>query len=195
MGSEKANPEWFEKIQKRCIELQAEVFAYRKPGEDFQRIKFIFPKMPSDQDKELINEAIPKDLVPEFEEGPRNATLGSLELIAGIQGMDGSLEDFDIIREHPHYVKVVLKGKEELQDSRFCAVLVKVLNDEPYIREWDIVLNDEKIFSKNEIADKVMAEKEVRPDRGVISSDDILNVKIALGSAETVEDFLKSIGG
>ena len=169
----------YKEVMKLCKELNMEWFSNVNKTENV----FYCSKKPSANEQKKVKVLLPKDAKIHFEETIKLGTVYSIETVLIMStGMKPNITlDKSSLRVE---VNPQLKVDENTQK-----VLNNVINNDGYIKSWEIIINGEKHIYNDSIS-----EARVRNiNRTPITDDDIVNLEIALNTTKTVEDFLKLI--
>jgi len=156
------------------------------------KIMMICPKLPDSKLQEELNREISSEtsLPVEWEEGIKYTTYETLKTTLRMAGA-GALK---VGIKSPHEVLVVVSGELRVEEDDLPAVwntIADVLSKDGYTTGLEITYNGQVVLTKNDAVARVLQGNPVRDLP--ITKEDVLDVRILVNAAKSVDEFLKSI--
>lgn len=134
--------------------------------------------------KEKCRELVPDKLKVDFRVNIKPSTG---QMIANTISKLGAMQSAPDIQGKHLNVRIV--GRVLIDPAPVWEKINDLIKNDGFFDSWTIILNDETVHEYRPVYEEIARNKRER----VISSDDITNLRISLGRAETVEDFINSI--
>lgn len=175
--------ESYEKLKKLCFDLRVEFILEKE-----NHLLFICAQKLNKSTQKNITKLLPSEMNTDFVVGPKNSTRSSIGIIfmqAGIFITAFKIEE--------NFLKIrATSGIALVEDNNpIWESLNKILKNDGYFDGWEIEINNKKRSFNFKISDEV-SNNEKR--NFSITEDEITNLKILLGTTESVDDFLKKLG-
>jgi hypothetical protein len=179
--------EWEETLMKVCTENLIEFIR------DTRGILLISPQTLNAETQKKIRGLVPIEMSVKFQEGPRLGTVSALRLILREMSVQA---DMEIIK---HTISISITDNNESFSEKAesaCAIIEEILKQDAFIQGWTITVNG-SVVKEHDVKKATMIKKALasRPtDRNFCpTKDEILNLKIALGKDQDVNDFINSL--
>lgn len=169
--------EWKNKLIEKCGALKIEMAEDRNNN----KIMFICPKMPEEKTKIELVKLIPNEHPYEFVEGIKQCTLIKIKAITQNFGIFSA----DVTGGKNVIFNVNSAQSKEVVDKIFQEV-DNVFRDDGFFQSWKVKINGEERDYFPTIINET--KRECR-----ISTDEILNLQIALNTCKSVEEFMGMI--
>jgi len=170
--------EWKNKLLDKCNALRIEM---AEDKEKNNKLIFICPKMPEEKTKIELIDLLPKELPYDFVEGIKQSTLIKLKAVT----MNFGIYSANVTGSKNMSFIVNSAQSEEVKEKIFEAV-DGIFRDDGFFEGWKIKINNEERFYFPTV--DIGAKRDTR-----IRKDDILNIKIALNTTTSVEEFMGMI--
>lgn len=180
----------YEKVIAECKKYNIEIAAA-----PLSRTLFLIcPKMPPKEVKEKIGALIPEGYQYEYKEAPK---LRTRDILTGILSNPylGSIRielNFNDIMNKKMTLKLTGAGPITDITNEVWPQVFNTIRDDGYFEAWDIIINDKLVYSHNEKALREFAKNNLLRET-VITNDDLTNLKIALESSRSFDEFLNTI--
>jgi hypothetical protein len=174
--------DWKTQLLKKCLELKIEPAMMSET-----KITFLCPHIPPGKEKQSLISILPENIDTEFVEGPKETTIIQLQFYAIKMGARGIQP---VSKDH-HLVVTLIPGHDAIEATDPAwAETSEVIQKDGYYDSWEIICGEIHLTYNL----KMIEEAKRRPVRDLsISKDDILNLKIALGASQDVNDFIRSL--
>jgi hypothetical protein len=151
-------------------------------------LMLICPRLPPKEVMEQLRSIVPPD---QFSEVKIVESLKTTTTEAITRLLSPHTDPFSPMLKGRH-LKLELSGHSPTlsPESTLWSILGRVLSADPYLEGFQIICNGEEIQTFNR---KVSLEIAAHPVGKIITKDEILNLSIELGKANTVEEFLNAI--
>lgn len=154
---------------------------------------FIGPQHLSAEEKRNIVSLLPEDMKDKetrFEVGVKSQTVTNLSFILK------NIGPHHVELEGPREAKILIGIDAPVEQVDAGAKIWQDINDilfkDGFLRKWSVYIRSDKLYAFNaEVVRAVQKRGDVR--EAIISDDDVLNLKIALESAQDVNDFLEAL--
>lgn len=184
-------PSWFSReFNDKCAKLGIEPVMSR----DGSAVRFVCPKLPDKKIQDEVLKDVPSEIKSEWKEDMKSSTEGSIQIICEQLRSVGVLKKITVDRPAPHKLKLVLEGREDVlaKDGPAIETIEEILKLDAYVDCFEIIVNEEKVGSFNRSISTALANRGA-PDRGKITEDDSVNLKILLETCSSVDDFIKNM--
>ena len=150
---------------------------------------FLCPRIPDEATKASLVQDL-HDYTPEFVPGMKSKSLVKIQSILTFNKINYQLAEENKVLK----IEGASAGPYDDTLDLFTKVSEIILSD-GYFEAWEITLdNTTKTFKRRELETLARVANEVRPARGRITDDDILNLRIQLWEGcLTVESFINAI--
>ena len=155
-------------------------------GKPFQKYAIILPRLPKAADLEALKVDIPEEVIYEIIEAMKPSTSNRIKYL--LQSAQVASADSKTDGRHLTLNVMPMPGKDMEEYAKVWADINEELLGDGYFDTWEISCGDMKLYCNR----KIMEER--RKNAGIrdisILDEDILNLKIALGSSQDVNEFL-----
>jgi hypothetical protein len=176
---------WQAQLKQRCDQLSIQPIIMDN------ELVLICPKIPETPVKNELESIIPTGTNYRFQEGPRIETEEGLKLILKTAGAISAQVE---MKGHNFTINVDSQSQYLTnQDSDIWPPINGLLNADPFIESWKILVNGTIMAEHNKIIAKIISSQ-IRPERDrFLSHDDILNLQITLENCQDVNDFINAL--
>lgn len=184
--------DWREQILKILHRYNAETQEGTVQLGPFQigsRMLVISPRELSDRTQNKVRGLVPEDTHVEFHVGVKHSSWAALiHLVASHGGMA------QIAQVEPRVASISVRGQVDESAEDLWGQVDDLLITDGYFKRWRIIMNGNNIHEHDVELSKAMAKAlPVTQRETVINEDDQLNLKIALETASSLEEFFKCV--
>ena len=187
-----ASPEF----KAQCAKLGVEPIIER----DSDVVRLVCAKIPEKKvQAEILKDAPVDEIKFEWVEDLKDSTAGALRRAFNQLEMVRAIKSSSLNKVAPHRVKVELTANAEFpvgdflaKDSKSISTFEELLRNDGYVDHYEILIDGKEVAVYDRNVSMAVAEQN-KTDRRKITADDITDVKILLGSCDSVEDFLAKI--
>jgi hypothetical protein len=162
-----------------------------EPVLDGNKFLLVVPKMPSKEVQEKIRAVVPDTINFEYTEGPKVVTTAGLRSLFANAGAQEATVQID-----KHSLTITIKSESPVlteQDSQVWPLVRQFLLADKFVEGWKILVNDTVMSEYDrQLATTLASQTRPERDRG-FTSDDLLNLRIALATSQDVNDFINSL--
>ena len=173
---------WYEQLCMLCSAKKIETIV----GND-NKIHLFCAELPDGKEKESITSLIPNDCQYEFHHSIKETSLLALRHLLTM----AEARSFKMRNEN-RCLTLDIDGQIP-DDHPAWAEINKVLTMDGYYKRWTIAVNGSEYYTYDPVVAEDHQKNQDNHER-IIKDDDVMNLKIALESTDSVDEFLKQIG-
>jgi len=162
-------------------------------------IRFVCPKIPAKSVQEDLVKELPAEMKYKWVEDLKKSTISTLDMVFTQLKSSSLLKGATLKRPSPHRFRIDFEANERLaeqveqffaKDGKAIAHIEEILQKDGYPEYYEISLDGKEITTYSRIGQVARAQV---TDHGVITDSDVIDLRIVLGTCDTVEDFLKQV--
>jgi len=182
------NKEWFDELAEKLVKLGIEIVVTEGPAGP--KVTVSGPdKEPCQAAKDALRALTPSGVVIEYRWGLLHSTVAQLS-----SGFGRALKSITKGRGERHLVVTMVEEIDPDKVDMVTGAVNGILSQDKFPESWEIRIGSQEVaYCYPKVTEEWRKNIEGRKDRKVIQKDDLLNLKIVLASAKTVEEFLAAV--
>jgi len=179
---------WFDELAEKLVKLGIEIAMTEGPAGP--KVTVAGPdKEPCQEAKDALWALTPTGVAQEYRWGLLHSTVARLS-----SGFGRALKSITKGTGERHLVITMIEEIDPDKVEMVTGAVNGILSQDKFPESWEIKIGSQEVaYCYPKVSQEWKKNIEARKDRKVIQKDDLLNLKISLESAKTVEEFLAAM--
>ena len=171
---------WQNVLIEKCRAVNAE------PIVEGDKLYIACASEPTEEFKAAVLFIVPPEITFEIKVAPKPSTLTAIQMIAGSTTIDKDSKGVMFKGDH---IIFDLRGLDE--DAPFWNQVSTILKNDGFFKTWTFIIDGVEHLINPKLVDVLAKNATVR--ESIITDDDMLNLQIVLGNAQTIDDIINAL--